>query len=198
MNIKSINGFVPTVGSKFIILDAGSLTGTFATVTGTSINSSEHYVVSYTGTEVILTVASGAGAVPPTSPALISAARASNPLHLGVVTQNHSIGLDAASSHAPLSFALPNRFTSKPSVTTGFMASLANVTAASRFTPAGMAGGSSFHGNLSPMAQNPARKLLNYHLDLGTMLSVGRSRGIVAAVKELTTHYSNLGYLEYR
>ncbi len=214
LNIKSINGFVPTVGSTFVILDAGSLTGTFATVTGTSINSSEHYVVSYTGTEVILTVASGAGAVPPNSPALISAARSSDPLHLGVVAQNRSVGLDGASSHVTFSankdfsFAAPSRgivpqFNSaalrlgQPSANTGFMASLANVTAP-RFTSAGAFGGTNLHTALSPIAQNPARKLLNYHLDLGTMLSVGRSRGFAAAVKELTTHYSNLGYLEYR
>jgi hypothetical protein len=205
LNIKSINSFVPAVGAKFVILDAGSLTGTFSTITGTSINSSEHYVVSYTGTEVILTVVSGAGVVPASSPALISATRSSDPLHLGVVAQNHSIGLDGASSHVTFSAnkGFVPQFNSaalrlgQSSANTGFMASLANVTAP-RFTSAGAFGGSTLHTALSPVGQNPARKLLNYHLDLGTMLSVGRSRGFAAAVKELTTHYSNLGYLEYR
>ncbi len=48
------------------------------------------------------------------------------------------------------------------------------------------------------MGKNPARNVMNYHLDIGSMLQLGRAHGFTAAVKELTTHYSNLGYLEYR
>jgi hypothetical protein len=59
LNIKLVNGFVPTVGDSFTILTGSAITGTFATVNGTSINSSEHFEVNYTSTAVTLTVASG-------------------------------------------------------------------------------------------------------------------------------------------
>jgi ribosomal protein L24E len=60
LNISLLNHFVPTIGSTFDILNAGSLSGTFATVNGLSINGSEHFSISYNGTEAILTVVSGA------------------------------------------------------------------------------------------------------------------------------------------
>ena len=231
LNIKSINGFVPTVGATFDILNAGSLTGKFSTVTGTSINASEHYAVSYTGTEVILTVVSGAATGAPSSATAVTNLTSATGLdHLAIVKHGaFSVGLGLASPLPLVPFALTNiatpfankgfiasstsemtpRFTSAgafvgnplhpalSSVDTGFMASLASVTAP-RFSSVGAFGGNSLRSSLSPIGQNPARKLLNYHLDLGTMLAVGRSRGLAAAVKELTTHYSNLGYLEYR
>jgi hypothetical protein len=60
LNIKLINGFVPAIGATFTILPAGMRTGTFSTVNGTSINSTEHFVVDYTPTAVTLKVVSGA------------------------------------------------------------------------------------------------------------------------------------------
>ncbi len=60
LNISLINGFVPTVGSQFQIVTFASKTGTFATVNGLGINSSEHFTITYQGTDVLLTVASGA------------------------------------------------------------------------------------------------------------------------------------------
>jgi hypothetical protein len=60
LNLSLIGGFVPTVGSTFEILNAGSVTGTFSTVKGTSINGSEHFVVSCDTTDCDVTVASGA------------------------------------------------------------------------------------------------------------------------------------------
>jgi hypothetical protein len=60
LNLKLINGFMPAIGTKFTILTGGVVGGQFATVNGLSINSSEHFEVSYTPTEVTLTVASGA------------------------------------------------------------------------------------------------------------------------------------------
>ena len=53
-----INSFTPTVGQTFTILTASSVTGTFTNTT-IAINSNEHFVVSYTSTSVVLTVASG-------------------------------------------------------------------------------------------------------------------------------------------
>jgi hypothetical protein len=58
LNIADLKGFVPTVGSTFKILNFSSETGTFATVNGLTINSSEAYTVTYQGTDVLLTVVS--------------------------------------------------------------------------------------------------------------------------------------------
>ena len=60
LNVKLLNGFVPAVGTTFDILNASSLSGTFTNVNGLSINSSEHFSVSYNGNDVVLTVVSGA------------------------------------------------------------------------------------------------------------------------------------------
>jgi hypothetical protein len=62
LNIKLINGFVPKLGSTFKILNYGSESGHFATVTGLAINSGEHFALTYQGTDVLLTVMSGASA----------------------------------------------------------------------------------------------------------------------------------------
>jgi fibronectin-binding autotransporter adhesin len=60
LNISLINSFVPTIDSTFKILDYTSETGTFATVNGLAINSSEHFTLTVQGTDVLLTVVSGA------------------------------------------------------------------------------------------------------------------------------------------
>lgn len=56
LNIKLINGFVPPMGSTFTILTGSVVTGTFSTVKGLSINSSEHFMIAYNATNVTLTV----------------------------------------------------------------------------------------------------------------------------------------------
>jgi hypothetical protein len=59
LNLSQLNGFVPTVGSTFKILNFSSDNNTtFATVNGLSINSSEAYTVTYQPTDVLLTVVS--------------------------------------------------------------------------------------------------------------------------------------------
>jgi hypothetical protein len=58
--IKLINGFVPAIGDTLNVVTGSAVSGTFSTVTGTSINSGEHFEVSYTPTAVTLTVVSGA------------------------------------------------------------------------------------------------------------------------------------------
>ena len=61
LNIAVIKPFKPTIGQTFTILGASTgVTGTFSVVNGTSINSNEHFSVSYTPTTVVLTVVSGA------------------------------------------------------------------------------------------------------------------------------------------
>jgi hypothetical protein len=47
------------VGATFEILTAKEVKGTFATVNGTAINSSEHFTVTYNAKNVTLTVVSG-------------------------------------------------------------------------------------------------------------------------------------------
>jgi hypothetical protein len=60
LNIKLLGTFVPLIGATFEILTAGSVHGTFATVNGTAIKSSEHFTVTYNSNNVTLTVVSGA------------------------------------------------------------------------------------------------------------------------------------------
>ncbi|HSY99851.1 MAG TPA: hypothetical protein VK788_10160 [Terriglobales bacterium] len=59
LNIKLLNNFVPLIGATFEILSARKVTGVFATVNGTVINSSEHFTVTYNSNNVTLTVVSG-------------------------------------------------------------------------------------------------------------------------------------------
>lgn len=58
--IKLVNGFVPVVGDTFKIVTGSAISGQFATVKGLSINSGEHFEISYTTTAATLTVVSGA------------------------------------------------------------------------------------------------------------------------------------------
>jgi hypothetical protein len=60
LTIKLVNGFVPVVRDSFTIVTGSVVNGTFTTVNGTSIDSSEHFEVNYTSTAVTLTVVSGA------------------------------------------------------------------------------------------------------------------------------------------
>ena len=64
LNITLTSGFTPAIGQTFAIVNAQSLSGTFATVNGLSINSSEHFTISYNGTSAVLKVVSGPLALP--------------------------------------------------------------------------------------------------------------------------------------
>ena len=55
-----LGSFTPTVGQKFTILTASSVTGTFTTVNGLAINGTEHFTITYDVGSVVLTVVSGA------------------------------------------------------------------------------------------------------------------------------------------
>ncbi len=70
LNIGRSTGFVPTIGSTFKIMNFTSETGKFSTVKGLAINSSEHFTIAYQGSDVLLTVASGA--LPGGASALVS------------------------------------------------------------------------------------------------------------------------------
>jgi hypothetical protein len=67
LNISDLNGFIPTVGSTFKILTFNSVTGTFATVNGLTINGTEEYTITYQAKDVLLTVVTTPA---PTSPRL--------------------------------------------------------------------------------------------------------------------------------
>jgi hypothetical protein len=58
LNVSLIHAFVPTLGSTFKIMNFSSETGQFS-ICQCGINSTEHFVVSYQSTDVLLTVASG-------------------------------------------------------------------------------------------------------------------------------------------
>jgi hypothetical protein len=59
LNIGLLHGYVPAVGSTFQVLTASSLSGTFSSVNGTSINGSEHFTALYNSNNVTLQVVSG-------------------------------------------------------------------------------------------------------------------------------------------
>ena len=59
LNIGLLKNFVPVIGAEFEILTAKHVSGTFATVNGTKISSSEHFTVTYNSDNVTLTVVSG-------------------------------------------------------------------------------------------------------------------------------------------
>ena len=58
LDITLIDGFAPTLGDTFVILSAGSITETFATVTGLDIGDGLLFEVSFSATSVTLTVVS--------------------------------------------------------------------------------------------------------------------------------------------
>ncbi len=58
LSVTLANGFVPTIGSTFLVVSAGSISGTFSNTT-IAINSTEHFAISYTSTGVVLSVVSG-------------------------------------------------------------------------------------------------------------------------------------------
>jgi hypothetical protein len=60
LNVSRVNNFTPTIGQTFDIVHGASLTGAFSTINGLSINGSEHFSLSQTATDIILTVVSGA------------------------------------------------------------------------------------------------------------------------------------------
>jgi hypothetical protein len=77
LNLSQLNGFVPTVGSTFKIVNFNSESGTFATVNGLTINSSEAYTVTYQPTDVLLTVVSTGPRAPAASASAAAASRSS-------------------------------------------------------------------------------------------------------------------------
>ncbi len=83
LTAAEVNSFTPTVGQTFTVLTAASVTGTFTNST-IAINGTEHFVVSYTATTVVLTVASGAASS--TAPGALQMAIA-NPKPASVVAK---------------------------------------------------------------------------------------------------------------
>ena len=68
LNINRPTNFVPSIGSAFKIMNFSSETGTFSTVNGLAINSTEHFTITYQSTDVLLTVVSGPCPPPCTAP----------------------------------------------------------------------------------------------------------------------------------
>ena len=189
LNLKSLNGFVPTVGSTFDILNAGSRTGTFTTITGTAINSSEHYAVSYTGTEVVLTVVSGAapGFTPPGSDlSTARTGRGSN--HLGVYTPSQSTqSLQVV--QAPPGIAVAPRLNN--------IQSFSNIVLP-RFTAARAVAESSPRTIGRSLANNPARRTMDLHVDLVSVFQNIRGNGFLATLKQFGTQNNDMTYLSNR
>lgn len=59
LNVTRPTSFIPAIGNIFTILTGSAVSGAFSTVNGLSINSGEHFIISYNPTNVTLTVASG-------------------------------------------------------------------------------------------------------------------------------------------
>jgi len=78
LNIKLATGYTPALGNTFAILNASTVSGNFSTITGLSINGSEHFTVTtVNGDEILLTVVSGA--------ATASSVSLTQLMHTGVV-----------------------------------------------------------------------------------------------------------------
>ena len=56
LQLATASGYLPPVGTKYTILKAGSVSGTFSSVTGTQL-ADRQYLISYTATSVVATVA---------------------------------------------------------------------------------------------------------------------------------------------
>ena len=56
LNLSLVNGFVPNLGATFPVLTFASRTGTFTTVTGTSIAAGKQVTAGYNAADVTLTV----------------------------------------------------------------------------------------------------------------------------------------------
>jgi hypothetical protein len=59
LNLTLINGFVPNIGETFDILNASSVSGTFATINTLCINSNEQFSITYGSSGVFLAVVAG-------------------------------------------------------------------------------------------------------------------------------------------
>ncbi len=59
LSLQLINGYVPTIGSSFNIVNFASKSGHFATITGTPINANEHFQVVVSPTNITLNVVAG-------------------------------------------------------------------------------------------------------------------------------------------
>jgi hypothetical protein len=86
LNLALINGFVPTVGSTYKIMNYSSASGAFAVVNGLAINSTEHFTVTTQGADLLLSVVAGPASVGSSRsiPPLASAGGALSPLSAGL------------------------------------------------------------------------------------------------------------------
>jgi hypothetical protein len=92
LNLSELNGFVPTVGSTFKILNFNSETGKFATVNGLTINSKEAYTITYQPTDVLLTVVAAAAPAASATSATLATLPATPLARDGAMHVAHLIG----------------------------------------------------------------------------------------------------------
>jgi hypothetical protein len=93
LNITLASGYTPAVGNTFDILNASSISGSFSTINGLAINSSEHFTVTtVSGDEIELTVVSGA--------ATTNSVNLTQSTHAGVVHGRYGLGLYGVPLHA--------------------------------------------------------------------------------------------------
>jgi hypothetical protein len=94
LNISRPTGFIPSIGSTFKIMNFTSETGTFATVNGLSVNSTEHFTITYQPTDVLLTVVSGPGPRAPHHVFNVGSSPANVPEQRCAARQSHARGAD--------------------------------------------------------------------------------------------------------
>jgi hypothetical protein len=59
LDIETVTGYLPRVGTRFTIVTAKTLSGTFATILNAQLPKNRHYQAQYTSTTVVLHVAKG-------------------------------------------------------------------------------------------------------------------------------------------
>jgi hypothetical protein len=86
LNLALINGFVPTIGSTYKIMNYNSASGAFAVMNGLGINSTEHFTVTTQGSDLLLSVVAGPASAGSSRsiPPLASAGGALSPLSAGL------------------------------------------------------------------------------------------------------------------
>ncbi|HUO29407.1 MAG TPA: hypothetical protein VMU80_09330 [Bryobacteraceae bacterium] len=103
LNVTLANGFTPSVGQTFTIVTASAVSDTFSAVNGLAINSSEHFAISYSGNNVVLTVVSGA--LSGSQPSLVSRAVAGRERYHAADFRPHAAGFLQAPAVRPVFYA---------------------------------------------------------------------------------------------
>jgi hypothetical protein len=197
LTVSLVNSFTPTVGQTFDIVHGSSLTGAFSKINGLSINGSEHFSLSQTATDIVLTVVNGAAAGPDAAirPSLVPRWRRAVvlPAHTGpaaAMTTPAPAIVPPQPRHGSFGMAMANRIRRSDAGVSEVVPTLAapppsipNSRAAFVQTPA---------ANFSKTLGNPSR--FECGVDLGALLKASPRRLWRSFVSD-SPEVANIGYV---